>query len=207
MDPLRPTAPIRLDFAGPESRGVWLNPPPSHRSGGGLHLETGARTDFWQRTHYGFRHDDGHFWALLVAGDFTLEARARWTPRAQYDHCGLMVRAGPESWIKCSVEREDDRRSYLGSVVTNLGFSDWATQEVGAEVREMSYRVSRRDDDFLVECASDGTDWHQLRVAHLHGCPEVLSAGVYACSPVGERFACTFEYLELRPCGWAVYAG
>ncbi len=118
-----------------------------------------------------------------------------------------MVRAGAESWLKCSIEYEDERHARLGSVVTNLGWSDWATQDVGPELRAMSYRVSRRADDFLVECAADGKDWHQLRVAHLHGCPEVLAAGAYACSPVGERFACTFDYLELRPCGWAAYAG
>ncbi len=103
------------------------------------------------------------------------------------------------------MEYEDERHGRLGSVVTNLGWSDWATQDVGPELRAMSYRVSRRGDDFLVECAADGKDWHQLRVAHLHDCPEELSAGAYACSPVGERFTCTFEYLELRPCAWAAH--
>jgi regulation of enolase protein 1 (concanavalin A-like superfamily) len=83
MEPLRPTAPLRLDFAGPDPRGAWVNPPPSHRFAAGLHVETGPRTDFWQRTHYGFRRDDGHVWALLVAGDFTVETRARWAPRAR----------------------------------------------------------------------------------------------------------------------------
>jgi regulation of enolase protein 1 (concanavalin A-like superfamily) len=197
--------PLRLDFAAPDGRAGWLHPPPEWRIDRGLHVVTGARTDFWQRTHYGFQRDDGHVYALRVAGDFTLETRVRWTPRTQYDQCGLMVRAGPETWLKCSVEYEDERLGRLGSVVTNLGWSDWATQDVGSEVRAMSWRVSRRRDDFLVEWAADGADWRQLRVAHLHGCPAALDAGPYACSPVGERFTCVFEHLDLRPCGWAAH--
>ncbi len=199
------TPPVRLDFAGPDGRASWLHPPPEWRVGGGLYVVTGPRTDFWQRTHYGFQRDDGHLYRLRVAGDFALETRVRWTPRARYDQCGLMVRGGPETWLKCSVEYEDERRGRLGSVVTSLGWSDWATQDVGPEVRAMSYRVSRRRDDFLVECAADGADWRQLRVAHLHGCPAELDAGLYACSPVGERFQCTFEYLDLGPCAWEAH--
>jgi regulation of enolase protein 1 (concanavalin A-like superfamily) len=197
--------PLRLDFTAPDDRAGWLHPPPEWRIDRGLHVRTGARTDLWQRTHYGFQRDDGHVYALRVAGDFTLETRVGWTPRTQYDQCGLVVRAGPETWLKCSVEYEDARLGRLGSVVTNLGWSDWATQDVGPEVRAMSWRVSRRRDDFLIECAAEGADWRQLRVAHLHGCPAELDAGPYACSPVGERFACTFEHLDLQPCAWAAH--
>jgi hypothetical protein len=103
------------------------------------------------------------------------------------------------------VEQEGEEGGRLGSVVTNLGFSDWATQDVGPEVRAMSWRVSRRGDDFLVECSGDGAAFRQVRVAHLHGCPEALAAGAYACSPVGERFECTFEFLELSPCRWEAH--
>lgn len=195
-------APLHLDFSRQDDRGAWLHAPPEWRVDRGLHVGTGPKTDFWQRTHYGFCRDDGHVFHGLVSGDFTVETRVRWTPRAQYDQCGLMVRAGPESWLKCSVEYESEQHGRLGSVVTNLGWSDWATQDVGAEVRAMSWRVSRRADDFLLEWATDGADWHQLRVTHLHGCPVELAAGVYACSPVGDGFPCTFEYLDLRACGW-----
>ncbi len=203
MAPSPSALPLRFDFSGLDGRGSWLNAPPEWRVGRGLKLVTGPKTDFWQRTHYGFRRDDGHLFHLLVSGDFTLETRVRWTPRSQYDQCGLMVRAGPESWLKCSVEYEGEEPARLGSVVTNLGFSDWATQDVGPELRAMSWRVSRREDDFLVECSADGASWRQLRVAHLHDCPEELAAGAYACSPVGEGFECTFEYLDFRRCEWA----
>lgn len=201
VDP-RPAPRLHLDFARPDDRGAWLNPPAEWRIEDGLHLVTAGETDFWQRTHYGVRRDDGHVYQLRAAGAFTLETRVRWIPKSQYDQCGLMVRVAPETWLKCSIEYEDAAHARLGSVVTNLGWSDWATQDVGPELRAMSYRVSRKDDDFLVECSADGARWQQLRVAHLHGCPAELAAGPYACSPVGEGFACTFEHLDLGPCAW-----
>jgi hypothetical protein len=42
----------------------WFNPPPSWRVDAvrsRMLAEPGAETDFWQRTHYGFRADSGHF--------------------------------------------------------------------------------------------------------------------------------------------------
>ena len=44
-----------------------------------LSVTTGARTDFWRETHYGFVHDDGHLRYARVSGDFTAEARSRAT--------------------------------------------------------------------------------------------------------------------------------
>ena len=45
---------------------TWLNEPPSsHFDGDDLVVETGANTDFWRKTAYGFTHDDGHFLAPL----------------------------------------------------------------------------------------------------------------------------------------------
>jgi hypothetical protein len=69
----------------PESRGCWYrsfntdldpglawwNPPPHwhiDRTARVLVVEPAAETDFWQRTHYGFRNDSGHFLHLEAAG-------------------------------------------------------------------------------------------------------------------------------------------
>lgn len=41
-------------------------------------------------------------------------------------------------------------------VVTNHGYSDWATTEIPATVKSMWYRLSRRDDDFCIKCSADG---------------------------------------------------
>jgi hypothetical protein len=174
----------------------WFNEPTTYRLGNGLEIFTDEKTDFWQRTHYGFRRDDGHCLLTALDGDFSITTRVEFQPREQYDQCGLIVRVDEENWIKTSTEYEDEQVSRLGSVVTNLGYSDWATQDVSSECTERWYRISKRGSDFLIESSLDGRDWIQLRIAHLHRMPAQLAAGVYACSPIGRAFRCRFSVLE-----------
>ena len=122
----------------------WLNEPARYKVGAGLEIWTDAETDFWQRTHYGFRRDDGHCLLARLDGDFCLSTHVEFRPQTQYDQCGLMVRVDAENWIKVSTEYESEEQSRLGSVVTTLGYSDWATQDVpSGEWGEMRYRISR----------------------------------------------------------------
>jgi uncharacterized protein len=182
----------------------WFNEPQDVGFERGLMMTTKARTDFWQRTHYGFRRDDGHCLLTTRSGDFSLETRAEWAPQTRYDQCGLMVRVDAANWIKASVEYEDAQLSRLGSVVTNLGFSDWATQDTSSSVRSLCHRISRTGGDFLLEWSADGTQWRQMRVAHLHALEPGAEAqiGVYACSPLGDRFQCWFEYIDIDESRW-----
>jgi len=180
----------------------WFNEPSTHRLGDGLEIFTDEKTDFWQRTHYGFRRDDGHCLLTTVPGDFSVKTHVEFRPQARYDQCGLIVRVDEENWIKTSTEYEDEQVSRLGSVVTNLGYSDWATQDVPSAHREMWYRISRRGSDFLIESSFDGREWLQMRIAHLHRAPEQLAVGVYACSPIGKAFRCRFSTLEISENGW-----
>jgi uncharacterized protein len=197
---------MRLDFsrAAIPAGFSWLHDPHEVAFDRGLAVTTRAQTDFWQRTHYGFRRDDGH--ALLTArsDDLAVETRVEFSPRARYDQCGLMVRLDAENWIKASVEYEDEALSRLGCVVTNLGYSDWSTQDLSSSVRSIGHRISRRGSDFLVEWSGDGATWHQSRVAHLHALAPggEVQVGLYACSPVGDRFECRFLYLDLGDCTW-----
>lgn len=184
----------------------WLNEPERAQFGAGLEILTDARTDFWQRTHYGFRRDDGHALLTRLDEDFTLIAHVQYQPQTQYDQCGLMVRIDPENWIKASTEYEDEAHSRLGSVVTNLGYSDWATQDVLSSHTEMWYRLSRCGSDFLIEASFNGQHWFQLRVAHLHKAGESVEAGVYACSPIGRNFKCRFTEVTIAENTWS-YAG
>jgi hypothetical protein len=180
----------------------WFNEPRTHRFGNGLELCTDEQTDFWQRTFYGFQRDDGHCLLTRLRGDFSVQTHIEFQPRAQYDQCGLMIRAGAETWIKTSIEYEDTCLSRLGSVVTNLGFSDWATQDIPSSHQEACYRISRNRDDFLLEYAFDGANWQQMRIAHLHGIGEELEAGLYACSPTGKGFQCRFTELRIDDNSW-----
>ena len=110
---------------------------------GRLRVEPDAETDFWQRTHYGFQVDNGHFLFAEVAGPFRLATQVRFEPAHQYDQAGLMVRLSADCWLKTSVEHEPGPINRLGVVVTNAGYSDWSTQDVPGELREIWLRLER----------------------------------------------------------------
>jgi len=174
----------------------WFNEP-TYRLDHGLMMTTKPETDFWQRTHYGFQRDDGHCLLTHIDGDFTIETHTQFNPVSQYDQCGLMIRRDNENWIKCSVEYEDTKNSRLGSVVTNEGYSDWATQDIPSSTRAMHYLIERKGHDFLIQYAFNHDEWHQMRIAHLRQAQENLQIGIYACSPVGKGFECQFNEIKI----------
>lgn len=182
-----------------DSRLRWFNEPAGVVfEGEGVWFETGAGTDFWQRTHYGFRADSGHFLFRDVVGDFECETLVRFHGVNQYDQAGLMVRVSADCWLKTSVEYEGPEPARLGAVVTNGGYSDWSTQDVGAGVDVMKFRVVRTGSDYLVYAELAGR-WTQIRMARLGESREdgSVSVGLYACSPRGAGFAPRFEYLKI----------
>ena len=165
----------------------WQNPPSvweiNHDSSR-LVIKPDAPTDFWQKTHYGFRVDNGHFLFAEVSGDAIVTAEIRSHLVHQYDQAGLMVRFSANCWLKASNEFEPGGPSQLGTVVTNFGFSDWSLQNCPYG-DSFSLRVRREGADFLVEHAStENGPWNLMRVAHLHSASEpVAQMGLYACSP------------------------
>ncbi len=80
----------------------------------------------------------------------------------RFDQCGIVMYLDSDNWLKGSVEYENDEIGYLGSVVTNHGYSDWATTEISAQTKCMWYRLSRREDDYCIECSTDGRKWKQI---------------------------------------------
>ena len=180
----------------------WFNEPAKFKLGAGLEIYTNEKTDFWQNTYYGFQRDDGHCLLTKQSGDFALMTQVAFRPQEKYDQCGLMVRGDRENWIKVSTEYEDGETSRLGSVVTNLGFSDWATRDIPSSHMQMGYRISKNGSDFLLESSFDGQDWAQLRITHLHKSFEQLEVGVYACSPIGKDFWCRFNVLAISKNEW-----
>ena len=100
------------------------------------------------------------FFSFVVKTDFT-------GSHHRFDQCGIVMYLGSENWLKGSVEYENEEFQHLGSVVTNNGYSDWATTAIPAEVKTMWYRFSRREDDYCIECSADGQTFSQMRVCHM----------------------------------------
>lgn len=185
-----------------EKNFYWFNEPEYSIKNEVLTLNSKPDTDFWQSTHYGFKRDNGHCLLTEVQKDFSMTVRTKFKPRKQYDQCGLMIRLDSENWIKISTEYESEHHSRLGSVVTNLGFSDWATIDVNSLPDEMWYRVQTRGNDFLIEYSPDGKYWRQMRIAHLHKLFNQISAGVYSCSPMDSSFSAQFDNFKISGSLW-----
>jgi regulation of enolase protein 1 (concanavalin A-like superfamily) len=177
----------------------WLQPPPYAVLGAeGLVVRTAGNTDFWQRTHYGFRADNGHFLHKQVTGNFRIETIVRIAPVHQYDQAGLMVRISPDCWLKTSLEHETDGPAQLGAVVTRAGYSDWSVQEADPGTRRLGLRLDFEDGDCTVfaDLTASGK-WTRIRMAHLDIDGGPVNAGLYACSPRAAGFEALFEYLRI----------
>jgi regulation of enolase protein 1 (concanavalin A-like superfamily) len=188
-----------------DSRLGWFCPPQKwsvNPAASVLVVEPEAKTDYWQKTHYGFEADNGHFLLAELAGDFVLTTQVRFQPAHQYDQAGLMVRISPHCWLKTSVEYEPDGPARLGAVVTNFGYSDWSTQNFSG--REVLLRVRREGSDYIIEYAEpadqqNGSPWTQIRIAHLHDdSGGLVQAGLYACSPIDAGYVAEFDFLRLE---------
>ena len=168
-------------------------------------IVTEPHTDLWQRTYYGFRNDnapvlqmttDEKFFSFVVKTEFA-ESHHR------FDQCGIAVYLDSENWLKASIEYENEKFQRLGSVVTNHGYSDWATTDIPAGVKEMWYRLSRRESDYCVECSEDGIHVHQMRICHLWEGSGEIAFGIYACSPEESSFRAVFSHMEITECRWS----
>lgn len=180
----------------------WLNEPEEYYFENELVIKTEPETDFWQRTHYGFRNDSGHVLLTDLKEDFSFAAKFKFEPQNKYDQCGIMLRLDSENWIKISTEYEDQEISRLGSVVTNQGYSDWATEDISSEINAVWYKVSKRGNDFLIENSFDGKKWSQMRITHLHQDFEEIKVGVYACSPKESSFKAKIQEIIIDENRW-----
>ncbi len=179
----------------------WFCPPTKWSlEDGNLVIHPDAKTDYWQRTHYGFQNDNGHFLYTEVDRNFVMTTKVRFFPQHQYDQAGLMVRISPNFWLKTSIEFESEEPNRLGAVVTRHGYSDWSTQDISKDIFEYQLRIRREGDDYIVEYRqSEQENWSQIRMAHLENNDQTaVRCGLYACSPIASGFIAHFEYLKIE---------
>ncbi len=189
---------------------VWTRPPEQYRiSQEKIEITTQPHTDLWQRTYYHFRNDNAPvlqmeteepYFSFVVKTDFT-------DSKHRFDQCGIVLYLDSENWLKASVEYENETFQHLGSVVTNDGYSDWATTVIDGSIRTMWYRLSRREDDYRIECSQDGITFHQMRICHMHKGGGAIRFGLYACSPEDSSFTAVFSQMRLTECQWQAHDG
>lgn len=143
--------------------GYWLNPPPSWSiDHGHLTATTGVKTDFWQKTFYGFERDNGHFLALDAPETFTASVHVSGKFEQLYDQAGLMLRADHETWIKTGVEFTDGALN-LSAVVTK-GASDWSVTLPPKPISDFWVRLTAKDGAVRIQYSLDGKTWPLLRL-------------------------------------------
>lgn len=188
----------------------WTREPEQYAfADGAIKVTTRPCTDLWQRTYYHFRNDNAPvlqmeteepFFSFTVRTDFSDACR-------RFDQCGIVMYLDSDHWLKGSVEYENEAFQHLGSVVTNHGYSDWAATAIPAQVKTMWYRLSRREDDYCIECSPDGERFSLMRICHMWKGAGKISFGIYACSPEDSSFTAVFSDMELTDCKWPAHDG
>ncbi len=187
----------------------WTRLPLDYRiSDEKIEITTMPHTDLWQRTYYNFRNDNAPVLQMKSNEKFfSFTVKTKFDSKQRFDQCGIVMYLDSENWLKGSIEYENQHFQHLGSVVTNNGYSDWATTEIDASVKSMWYRLSRRESDFCIECSEDGVTFKQMRICHMWKGGEEIQFGIYACSPENSSFTATFTNMEITECKWLAHDG
>ena len=188
----------------------WIREPKTYKiEEDRIEITTEPHTDLWQRTYYHFRNDNApvlqmeteeKYFSFIVKTEFT-------DSHHRFDQCGIAMYLDSENWVKGSIEYENEKFQHLGSVVTNHGYSDWATTVIDASIKSMWYRFSRREDDYCIECSTDGEHFDQMRICHMHEGGGKIQFGIYACSPEESSFTAVFTDMKMTECQWKAHDG
>ncbi|WP_252254072.1 DUF1349 domain-containing protein [Clostridium sp. ZBS12] len=169
-------------------------------------IKTEPRTDLWQRTYYGFQNNNAP--ALLVRTkekEFSFLVKTQFDSNHRFDQCGVIIYQDSDNWFKASIEYQNEEYQRLGSVVTNYGYSDWATTDISAKYKQMYYRLSRRENDYCIENSYDGVNFKQMRIFHLFKASDEIRMGIYACSPEESSFNAVFTQIKFTECKWPIH--
>lgn len=183
---------------------LWTRPPKEFSiREDQITITTEPGTDLWQRTYYGFQNDNAPVLQMSTMEKyFSFVVKTEFSSKRRFDQCGIVIYLDSENWLKASIEYENEEYQRLGSVVTNHGYSDWATTDIDASIKTMWYRLSRREADYCIECSTDGVHFKQMRICHLWEGAAEISFGIYACSPEQSSFEARFSNMDLTDCKW-----
>ena len=187
----------------------WIRPPKQYTiTPERVEMTTEPHTDLRQRTYYHFRNDNAPVLQLETDEEyFSFVVKTTFDTKVRYDQSGVVMYLDSENWLKASMEYENETIQRLGTVVTNNGYSDWASVDMDASVKSMWFRLSRRGQDFCVENSADGVSFKQMRICHMFNVEKTICFGVYACSAEDSSFTATFTDMEMSECKWLAHDG
>lgn len=174
----------------------WYKQPDRWKiEGSKLMLTAEPKTDYWQKTHYGYSTDNGHFYFTECSGDFEAVVKLSGEYKDLYDQAGLMVRIDKDNWIKSGVEFVDGGINI--SAVYTREFSDWSVIPGPDKPLTVWLKLVRKNDSVELSYSTDGTEFHLQRLGYFPP-KQMAMIGVMAAAPEGGGFVATFEDFQLR---------
>lgn len=174
----------------------WYNEPPFwNEQEGIITVTSGAKTDFWRISHYGFIRDSGNFYYEQVTGDFIGQVKITGEYQTLYDQAGLMLRQDEKTWLKCGIEFVDGVQ-HVSAVVTR-DYSDWSVVPLSQNPTALWLRLQRKSGTTEVQYSLDGEHYTMLRLAYLTEA-ETVQVGIMCASPESEGFQVKFEEFKIE---------
>lgn len=172
----------------------WNNAPEDWKwSGGTLSITAGKGTNWFTSPMDPYRIENSPKLSFPAASDFVLQAKVTVPFVSQWDAGVLFVSANENLWAKLCFERSTEGVPTIVSVVTR-GLSD-DVNHFPVHGNTMYLKIAKSGHALAFYASEDGKKWSTVRVFTL-GPDVVLSAGLSAQSPAGERVTATFE--EIR---------
>lgn len=173
--------------------GDWSNHPVSAEVHDGVFVVTAAEgSDYWEKTMYGFQHDNGH--ALLAPWEDSDAVEVSFSLHGfteLYDQAGIMLWLSPEVWIKAGIELNDGV-PHIGAVVTDV-YSDWSLSPVAEWAEEVvTIRASRLNDAVVIRARTENHPWRTIRVTRFPY-ETGKKAGPFVCAPTRAGLKVTFS--------------
>jgi regulation of enolase protein 1 (concanavalin A-like superfamily) len=152
------------------------------------------KTDFWQKTHYGYSTDNGHFYFAEYPGDFEATVKVTGNYKDLFDQAGLMIRTDYRNWVKSGVEFVNGGVNV--SAVYTREFSDWSVITRPDAPPTIWLKLVRKNDSVELSYSTDGKDFQMQRLGYFP--PKVKARiGVMAAAPEGKGFSVVFENFKV----------
>ena len=133
---------------------------------------------------------------LPPADRFSLTLRLDYEFRGPQDECGIYLRRHSGHWCKCSIENLGSDTVDLACTMYENGYADRSMREIGSLISHLYFRLIFWDGEARFQYSFNGDRSSEMRSLHFADSGEPVTVGLYACSPGGSFFDCTFSKME-----------